>query len=140
MKLGNNSKVIRLVKKITNPYFILTCTTIDIRIEILMHLRSTKRNRAEVSLYDPIGVDKEGNEITLVGVLGTDPDMVADLVENHFEQKRLLEKVKALNGREKNVLELRFGLFNGIRKTQKEIARRLGISRSYVSRIEKSKT
>lgn len=105
--------------------------------EILMHLRSTKRNRTEVSLYDPIGVDKEGNEITLIDVLGTEPDVVANLVENYFEQKRLLEKVRKLNKREMKVLELRFGLFNGLRRTQREIARSLGISRSYVSRIEK---
>ncbi len=105
--------------------------------EILMHLRSTKRTRAEVSIYDPIGVDKEGNEITLIDVLGTEPDVVADLVENFFEQKRLLEKVRKLSKREMRVLELRFGLFNGLRQTQREIARSLGISRSYVSRIEK---
>lgn len=105
--------------------------------EILMHLRAIKKNRIEVSLYDSIGVDKEGNEITLIDVLGTDAEIVTDLVENHFEQRRLLEKVQNLNKREKNVLELRFGLFTGIRKTQKEIARKLGISRSYVSRIEK---
>ncbi len=105
--------------------------------EILMHLRSTKRTRAEVSIYDPIGVDKEGNEITLIDVLGTEPDVVAELVENFFEQKRLLEKVRKLSKREMRVLELRFGLFNGLRQTQREIARSLGISRSYVSRIEK---
>lgn len=105
--------------------------------EILMHLRSIKKNRQEVSIYDPIGIDKEGNEITLIDVLGTDPEVVADLVENDFEQKRLLEKVTRLTNREKRVLEMRFGLFNGARRTQREIARRLGISRSYVSRIEK---
>lgn len=102
-----------------------------------MHLRSIKKNRTEVSLYDSIGVDKEGNEITLVDVLGTDAELVIDEVENNFEQRRLLDKIQHLNKREKNVLELRFGLFNGLRKTQKEIARKLGISRSYVSRIEK---
>ncbi len=105
--------------------------------EILMHLRAIKKNRVEISLYDSIGVDKEGNEITLIDVLGTDAEVVAEIVENNFEQRRLLDKVRKLNGREKNVLELRFGLFNGMRKTQKEIARKLGISRSYVSRIEK---
>jgi len=62
---------------------------------------------------------------------------VTDLVESNFEQRRLLEKVQHLNKREKNVLKLRFGLFNEMKKTQKEIARKLGISRSYVSRIEK---
>ncbi|HOV79800.1 MAG TPA: RNA polymerase sporulation sigma factor SigK [Bacillota bacterium] len=105
--------------------------------EILMHLRYLKKAKAEVSLYDPIGVDKEGNEITLIDILGTHPEVVAEMVENVFEQKRLREKVHQLTRREKKVLELRFGLGNGDRKTQREIARSLGISRSYVSRIEK---
>lgn len=105
--------------------------------EILMHLRAIKKNKIEVSLYDSIGIDKEGNEITLVDVLGTDAEEVTDLVESSFETRKLLQKVCNLSTREKNVLELRFGLFNGVRRTQKEIARKLGISRSYVSRIEK---
>jgi RNA polymerase sporulation-specific sigma factor len=105
--------------------------------EILMHLRSMKKKRGEVSLYDPIGVDKEGNEISLIDVLGTDNDVVTEAVENYFEQKRIIEQMKNLNRREKYVLELRFGLINGFRKTQREIAKSLGISRSYVSRIEK---
>lgn len=105
--------------------------------EILMHLRSTKKQKVEVSLYDPIGVDKEGNEISLIDVLGTDQDIVADQVENLFEQKRVMEKIVILTSRERKVLELRYGLFNTLRKTQREIAKKLGISRSYVSRIEK---
>ncbi len=105
--------------------------------EILMHLRYLKKAKAEVSLYDPIGVDKEGNEITLIDILGTHPEVVSETVENGFEQKRLREKVHQLSRREKKVLELRFGLDDGARKTQREIARSLGISRSYVSRIEK---
>lgn len=105
--------------------------------EILMHLRFMKKVRAEVSLYNPIGVDKEGNEITLIDVLGTHPEVVAEIVENKFECKRLKEKVLQLPSREKQVLELRYGLDNGDRKTQREIAQDLGISRSYVSRIEK---
>lgn len=105
--------------------------------EILMHLRSTKRARYEVSLYDPIGVDKEGNAITLLDVLGTDPDVVADIVENQCEQERMVREVAKLKGREKTVLELRFGLCEEERKTQREVAKELGISRSYVSRIEK---
>ncbi|MFZ5943359.1 MAG: RNA polymerase sporulation sigma factor SigK [Bacillota bacterium] len=105
--------------------------------EILMHLRAIKKNRGEVSLYDPIGVDKEGNEITLIDVLGTERDIVADTVEASFEYEMLLDRVKILTKREKKVLELRFGLINGLRKTQREIAKMLGISRSYVSRIEK---
>ena len=105
--------------------------------EILMHLRFMKKVKAEVSLYDPIGVDKEGNEITLIDILGTHPEVVSEMVENRFEQKRLREKVRQLTRREKKVLELRFGLEDGARKTQREIAKSLGISRSYVSRIEK---
>jgi len=105
--------------------------------EILMHLRVLRRSKGEVSLYDPIGMDKEGNEITLLDILGTDPEIVQDTVEIGFEEERLREKVKRLSKRERHVLELRFGLFNGFRKTQREIAKLLGISRSYVSRIEK---
>ena len=69
--------------------------------------------------------------------MGTDPEIVQDTVEIGFEEERLREKVKRLSKRERHVLELRFGLFNGFRKTQREIAKLLGISRSYVSRIEK---
>ncbi|MDR3565103.1 MAG: RNA polymerase sporulation sigma factor SigK [Negativicutes bacterium] len=105
--------------------------------EILMHFRSTRRTRTEVSLYDPIGVDKEGNEITLIDVLGTAPDVVAEAVENQCEQERLVNQISRLNNREKWVLEMRFGMPDGGRKTQRDIAKMLGISRSYVSRIEK---
>lgn len=100
-----------------------------------MHLRYIKKVKAEVSLYDPIGVDKEGNEISLVDILGTHPEVVAETVENRFEQKRLLEKVSRLTQREKKVLESRFGLGNGAQQTQREVARNLGISRSYVSQL-----
>lgn len=102
-----------------------------------MHLRFIKKVKAEVSLYDPIGVDKEGNEISLIDILGTDPEVVSDMVETAFEKSHLMEKVRRLTNREKRVLEMRFGLGTTARKTQREIARTLGISRSYVSRIEK---
>lgn len=105
--------------------------------EILMHLRSLKKSRGEVSIYDPIGVDKEGNEISLIDVLSSNAEAISDQVENEFEQKALLEKVKKLTKRERLVLELRYGLMNSPRRTQREIAKTLGISRSYVSRIEK---
>lgn len=105
--------------------------------EILMHFRVLKKNKGEVSLYDPIGVDKEGNEITLIDILGSDPDTVSDIVESALEQLRLIKNLKKLTKRERHVLELRYGLFSGNRLTQREIARGLGISRSYVSRIEK---
>ncbi len=81
--------------------------------EILMHLRSTRRMRTEVSLYDPIGVDKEGNEITLIDVLGTAPDEVAEKVESQCEQERLSLHINCLSRREKWVLEMRFGIPDG---------------------------
>jgi RNA polymerase sporulation-specific sigma factor len=105
--------------------------------EILMFLRTTRRTRSEVSLYEPIGVDKEGNEISLMEILGTSVDAVPELIEVRFEQQKLLEKIKKLGRRERKVLELRYGLRDGIKKTQREISKMLGISRSYVSRIEK---
>lgn len=105
--------------------------------EVLMHLRSTKKRKNEVLLYDPIGSDNEGNEISLIDVLGTEGDIVSEKVENEIEREKLLEKLTKLTGREKRVVELRYGLKDGIRKTQREISRHLGISRSYVSRIEK---
>lgn len=105
--------------------------------EILMHLRSTRRGKSDIFLYDSIGNDREGNEITLIDVLGTDGEVVFELVESQLEQKRLQQKMKKLKGKEKSVLEMRYGLLDGIQKTQREIAKILGISRSYVSRIEK---
>ncbi len=106
--------------------------------EILMQIRSTKKIQSEVSLHDPIGVDREGNEITLIDVIGNETDSVIDEVELKIQVKRLYNKMKAvLKKREKTVLELRYGLLNGTGKTQREIAGMLGISRSYVSRIEK---
>jgi RNA polymerase sporulation-specific sigma factor len=122
-----------VAKKIRLATYAARC----IENEILMHLRSTRRARNEVSLYDPIGVDKEGNAITLIDVLGTPPDIVAEAVENQCEQERLAKQINCLNSREKWVLEMRFGMPDGSRKTQRDIAKLLGISRSYVSRIEK---
>ncbi len=105
--------------------------------EILMHLRSLKKSRGEVSIYDPIGMDKEGNEISLIDIIGSDEEDISIKVENKAEQRDLLELVKKLNRREKVVLQLRYGLMNSPKRTQREIAKSLKISRSYVSRIEK---
>lgn len=105
--------------------------------EILMYLRSQKKRKCEVSINDPIGTDKEGNEITLVDILGTEGDTVAHTVETSFEYELLLEKIQGLSARERTVLELRFGLLNNNPLTQREVGKLLGISRSYVSRIEK---
>ncbi|WP_177504176.1 RNA polymerase sporulation sigma factor SigK [Anaerosinus sp.] len=122
-----------LNKKIRLATYAARC----IENEILMHLRSTRRVRSEVSLYDPIGVDKEGNEIVLLDILGTEADVVAETVENKCENERLAKQMDLLTKRERMVLNLRFGIPNGVRKTQRDIAKMLGISRSYVSRIEK---
>jgi len=106
--------------------------------EILMQIRTARKIQNEVSLQDPIGIDKEGNEITLIDVIGNEGDSVVDEVELKMQVRRLYNKMKAvLKNREKTVLELRYGLCNGSSKTQREIASMLGISRSYVSRIEK---
>lgn len=108
-----------------------------IRIEVLMHLRSTKRIKSEVMLFDPIGSDREGNEISLMDILGSDEDDVLEKVELQVDQAQLKEKLKCLSKREKKVLELRYGLGSQDRQTQRQISKTLGISRSYVSRIEK---
>jgi RNA polymerase sporulation-specific sigma factor len=105
--------------------------------EILMHLRSIKKNKNDLLLYDPIGSDKEGNEITLLDILGTSPEVVAEQVENLLEEEKLKERIHQLSKRERKVIELRYGLLDGISKTQREISKLLNISRSYVSRIEK---
>ncbi len=105
--------------------------------EILMHLRRTKKLNNERLLNEPIGADKEGNEIKLIDILGTAVDIVSDKVELVLEEEELYEKLLELDLRERTVLELRYGLRDGEEKTQREIANRLDISRSYVSRIEK---
>ncbi|WP_435050945.1 RNA polymerase sporulation sigma factor SigK [Desulfotruncus arcticus] len=105
--------------------------------EILMYMRSKKKMRSEMSLYEPIGTDKEGNEIHFMDVLSTDAETVAEKVARILDQEQLWRKLKNLTPQERKVLVLRFGLRGKERKTQKEIAKKLGISRSYVSRIEK---
>lgn len=106
--------------------------------EILMCIRSDKKTKSEVSLQDPIGVDKEGNEISLIDILGTDPDEVVDEVDLKIKVRKLYKKMnRVLKCRERRIIELRYGLCECGCKTQREIAKMLGISRSYVSRIEK---
>lgn len=102
-----------------------------------MHLRSLKKARKDVSLHDPIGTDKEGNEITLIDILGTDRDEVVETVQTKIEKKKIYNHLHILDPREQEVIRNRFGLDGNKEKTQREIARELGISRSYVSRIEK---
>ncbi|NLP13850.1 MAG: RNA polymerase sporulation sigma factor SigK [Clostridium sp.] len=106
--------------------------------QILMQIRSSKKIQSEVSLQDPIGTDRDGNEITLIDVIGNESESIVEEVELKMQVKRLYNKMKeVLKKREKLVLELRYGLISGTSKTQREIAKMLGISRSYVSRIEK---
>ena len=107
--------------------------------EILMYLRSKKKAGKEVSLYEPIGTDREGNEIRLYDIIETEEDDIPDKIHLKENIQILYEKVEnELSSREKLVLKMRYGLYNGEEYTQREIARQLGISRSYVSRIEKS--
>ena len=106
--------------------------------EILMQIRTTRKIQNEVSLQEPIGKDQEGNEIALIDVLGNDSDAIVDEVDSKIQVKKLLNKMQeVLKKREKMVIEMRYGLNDGDSKTQREIAKMLGISRSYVSRIEK---
>jgi RNA polymerase sporulation-specific sigma factor len=105
--------------------------------EILMYLRSIKKSRKDVSLHDPIGTDKEGNEITLIDILGTRADDVVKQVEMQIERRNIYQHIHILDDREQEVIRARFGLGGEREKTQREIAKELGISRSYVSRIEK---
>lgn len=105
--------------------------------EILMFLRSSKKTKSEVYLNEPIGKDKDDNEVTLMEVLETDEKSIEDEIDLKMKVKKLYEKMKeTLKDREKTILELRFGLNGTKPKTQNEIASMMGISRSYVSRIE----
>ncbi|NLM87770.1 MAG: RNA polymerase sporulation sigma factor SigK [Syntrophomonadaceae bacterium] len=104
--------------------------------EVLMYLRNIKKVKQEVSIYDPIGYDKEGNEISLIDILTTDNEII-DLLEAKLQEEKIRSKMGVLTRRERQVIEMRYGLFTGLKETQREIARKLGISRSYVSRIEK---
>jgi RNA polymerase sporulation-specific sigma factor len=105
--------------------------------EILMYLRSNKKHKRDTSLYDPIGTDKDGNDMTLVDLLGTDADEIENQVDFTWERQKVYENLPSLPEREREVICKRFGIPDGEERTQREIARELGISRSYVSRIER---
>lgn len=106
--------------------------------EILMLFRNNKKQKNEIYLQDPIGVDKEGNEFCLMDILSSEKDCVLEKVESNLQIKALYKKlVESLTKRESSILIMRYGLIDGKCKTQREIAVNLGISRSYVSRIEK---
>ena len=105
--------------------------------EILMHLRRVVRQRCEVSLDEPLNVDFEGNELLMSDVLGTEPDIVSKRLETEVENKLLWDAIDRLSTREKAIMEMRFGLSGKEEKTQKEVADIMGISQSYISRLEK---
>lgn len=106
--------------------------------EILMAIRSSRKYNNEIYLNDPISKDKEGNEISIIDIIGSDADMVIDEVDMGINIKKMYANIdKVLKDREKLVIEMRYGLINGREMPQREIASILGISRSYVSRIEK---
>ena len=105
--------------------------------EILMHLRKTAPQKSEVSFDEPLNTDWDGNELLLSDILGTDEDMVMKPIEDDVDRQLLLDAVSRLSAREKEIITLRFGLGGGEEKTQKEVADHMGISQSYISRLEK---
>lgn len=105
--------------------------------EILMFLRKSNKIKGEVSIDEPLNKDADGNELLLSDILGTDCDVTSRGIEDEVDRKLLKESITKLNKREKNIMELRFGFGNDEEKTQKEVADMLGISQSYISRLEK---
>ena len=105
--------------------------------EILMHLRKTAPLKGEVSIDEPLNADPDGNELRLSDILGSDPDLVGRRIEQDAENRLLLQCVAALPERERRIMRLRFGLYGTREHTQKEVADLLGISQSYISRLEK---
>ena len=105
--------------------------------EILMFLRKNKKRRGEVSFEDSLSYDAEGNELRLEDILGTDPDIVTKGLEEETEKYHLYREIDKLSGRDKQIMILRYGLYNNEEMTQKEVADLLNISQSYISRIEK---
>ncbi|ASK63116.1 RNA polymerase sporulation sigma factor SigK [Virgibacillus phasianinus] len=105
--------------------------------EILMHLRALKKVKKDVSLHDPIGQDKEGNEISLIDILEAESEDVIEYIQLHMELDKMKKYFSILDEREREVIIFRYGLNNYQEMTQREIAKKLNISRSYVSRIEK---
>lgn len=105
--------------------------------EILMYLRKTSKIKNEISLDEPLNIDWDGNELLLSDILGTEGDIIYKYIESEVDRTLLNEAIEKLSNREKIIVKLRFGLTNGMEKTQKEVADLLGISQSYISRLEK---
>ena len=105
--------------------------------EILMYLRKSSNRRQDASIDEPLNTDSDGNELLLMDVLTSDQAQVGEELERNAERSALLAAVQALNPRERQIMELRFGLRDGVEHTQKEVADSIGISQSYISRLEK---
>ena len=105
--------------------------------EILMYLRRSTKTKSEISIDEPLNKDSDGNELLLSDILGTTEDTTSQRMEDEVDQKLLMASISKLNARERNIMELRFGFKSGNEKTQKEVADMLGISQSYISRLEK---
>ena len=102
-----------------------------------MYLRRNSKIKTEISFYEPLNVDWDGNELLLSDILGTDNDVVYNIIEEDVDKQLLWLAMQRLNSREKEIVQLRFGLNGTTEKTQKEVADILGISQSYISRLEK---
>ena len=120
-------------KNIKLPTYASRC----IENEILMHLRKTAPQKSEVSFDEPLNTDWDGNELLLSDILGTDEDLIMKPIEDDVDRRLLMDAVNTLSAREKEIITLRFGLGGREEKTQKEVADYLGISQSYISRLEK---
>lgn len=105
--------------------------------EILMYLRRSNKIKGEISIDEPLNQDGDGNELLLSDILGTEYDVTSRAIEDEVDKTLLRASIKKLNTRERNIMELRFGFITGDEKTQKEVADMLGISQSYISRLEK---
>ena len=123
--------------KIDKQIKLATYASRCIENEILMYLRRNTRLKSEVSLDEPLNVDWDGNELLLSDILGTENDIVSQHIEEEVNRNLLYSAMNKLQPREKELMEMRFGLKSGREMTQKEVADRLGISQSYISRLEK---
>ena len=130
MKAINTFKVSKNIK-------LATYASRCIENEILMYLRRSNKIKGEISIDEPLKQDGDGNELLLSDILGTDNDITSKNIEDEVDKKLLRLSMQKLNKREKNIMELRFGFITGNEKTQKEVADMLGISQSYISRLEK---
>jgi len=123
----------RPAKKIKLATYASRC----IENEILMVLRKNAQSRSEISIDEPLSADWDGNELLLSDILGTEEDIVSKGIENEAEREMLRQAVSELGEREREIMEMRFGLCGGRERTQKEVAESIGISQSYISRLEK---